>query len=119
MGEVQRLNGRINILNKFISKMDNKCKSFFHLLKTTMKTKVAWTTKCDTTFTNMKKLASLSLLMSPRLGEKLLLRIATSKDDVSAVLINQRKQKQKQILIYYHSHNCKKLNYATLRLRKL
>ena len=52
--EVQRLNGRINALSRFISQTADKCKPFFQLLKTAAKGSITWTTECEEAFTKLK-----------------------------------------------------------------
>ena len=100
--EVQRLNGRINALSRFISQTADKCKPFFQLLKTAAKGSITWTTECEEAFTKLKAhMSSLPMLTSPRDGEDLYLYIAASEEAVSAVLIAQRDKEQ--VPIYYHS----------------
>ena len=44
--EVQKLTGRIAALNRFVSKVTDKCLPFFKTLKQAF----AWTDDCETTF---------------------------------------------------------------------
>lgn len=68
--EIQCLDKRINALSRFISKIADKCRPFFQLLKIASKGKV--TIECNTIFENLKNhLVSLPLLTSPKLGEEL------------------------------------------------
>ena len=49
--EVQSLNGKIAALNKFISKVTDKCLSFFHTLRKLFE----WTDECQKAFEDLKK----------------------------------------------------------------
>lgn len=51
--EVQRLNGRIIALGRFISKATNKSLSFFKILK--LGKKFQWTSECEEAFQALKK----------------------------------------------------------------
>ena len=44
--EVQKLTGRIAALNRFVSRVTNKCMPFFKTLKRAF----AWTDKCEAAF---------------------------------------------------------------------
>lgn len=116
--EVQCLNGRINALRWFISKIVEKCKPFFQLLKIASKGRVTWTMKCNRFFEDMKRhLALLPQLASPRLGEELLLYVATSEEAVSVVLVCERDQEQ--IPIYYHSKRLQGPKLCYLPIEKI
>jgi len=52
--EVHRLNGRNNVLSRFISKNAEKCKPFFKLLKNAPKGRITWTDECEKAFQGMK-----------------------------------------------------------------
>ena len=48
--EVQRLTGRIAALSRFVSRVSDKCQSFFQVLKKAFQ----WDTKCEKTFSALK-----------------------------------------------------------------
>ena len=48
--EVQKLTGKIAVLNKFVSKATNKCLPFFKTLKQAF----SWTDKCEKAFQELK-----------------------------------------------------------------
>ena len=48
--EVQSLNGKIAALNRFISRVTNRCLPFFRTLRRSFK----WTNECQTAFNNLK-----------------------------------------------------------------
>ena len=84
--EVQSLNGKIAILNRFISKATDKCLPFFRTLKKSFE----WTDKCQVAFENLKAyLSSPSLLSPSKPGEELYLYLAISQAAVSAALVRE------------------------------
>ena len=84
--EVQSLNGKIATLNKFVSRVTNKCLPFFRTLRKSFE----WTDKCQTTFDNLKAyLSSPPLLSSSKPGEELYLYLAVSHAAVSAALVRE------------------------------
>jgi hypothetical protein len=98
--EVQRLTGMIAALNRFISRLADRCQPSFQLLKkgTTFK----WDDDCILAFEDLKKYLSSSLLLSnPASGEPLFLYLSVSKWAVSAVLI--RIKDTIQCPVYYTS----------------
>ena len=74
--EVQSLNGKIaalNKLNRFISKVTDKCLPFFHVLKRSFE----WMDECQQAFENLKLYLSSPPLLSPsKPGEELYLYLA-------------------------------------------
>ena len=59
--EVQSLNGKIPVLNRFISRATDKCLPFFRTLRKSFK----WTDDCQKAFEDLKKYLSSSPLLSP------------------------------------------------------
>lgn len=51
--DVQRLNGNVAALSRFIPRCVDRCKHFFHLLKVEKRT-VQWTKACDKAFSQFK-----------------------------------------------------------------
>jgi len=98
MKEVQKLIGRIAVLNRFVSKATEKCLPFFKTLKLAF----VWTNKCEKAFQELKKYLSNSPLLSlSKEGENLYLYLAVSTTVVSAALIQE--EDRRQLPIYYVS----------------
>ena len=86
--DIQRLAGRIAALNKFIFRSADKCLPFFKLPKNS--TRFVWDDQYEEAFTNLKAyLSSLSLLVSPEVGEKLYLYLTASEKTLAAILIKK------------------------------
>ena len=96
--EVQSLNGKVAVLNRFVSRAMDKCLPFFRTLKKSFK----WTAECQQAFEELKAyLYALPLLSPSQPGEELFLYLAVSPDAVSAALI--RKEEKVQKPVYYVS----------------
>ena len=96
--EMQSLTGRVAALNRFVSKVTNKCLPFFKTLKKAF----AWMEECETAFQELKHYLSNPPLLSPsKEGEDLFLYLAVSVTTVSAALI--REEKRVQLPVYYVS----------------
>ena len=94
--EVQSLNGKVAALNRFVSRVTDKCLLFFHTLKKSFK----WTAECQQVFEDLKAyLSSPSLLSPSQLGEKLFLYLAASLVAVNAALVREEDKVQKPV--YY------------------
>ncbi|XP_031107639.1 uncharacterized protein LOC116012276 [Ipomoea triloba] len=107
--EVQRLNGRLAALGRFLSKSAERSLPFFQILK---KNKgFEWTPECQSAFDDLKKyLLSPPLLAKPEAGETLLLYLGISQGAISSVLVKEQEGTQRPI--YYVS---KALHDAELR----
>ena len=82
--EVQKLIRKIATLNRFVSKVTDKCLPFFKTLKQAF----AWTEECEATFQELKHyLSNPPLLSSSKEGENLYLYMAISATAVSPALI--------------------------------
>ena len=82
--EVQKLTRRIAALNRFVSKVTDKCLPFFKTLKQAF----AWIDKCEKFFQELKHYMSNPSLLSPsKEGENLYLYLAVSTTAVNATLI--------------------------------
>ena len=78
--EVQSLIGRVATLNRFVSKVTDKCLPFFKVWRKTFE----WTNKCQRAFEDLKLYLTLTPLLSPsKLGEELYLYLAVSPYTVS------------------------------------
>ncbi|XP_031107130.1 uncharacterized protein LOC116011849 [Ipomoea triloba] len=107
--EVQRLNGRLAALGRFLSKSAERSLPFFQILK---KNKgFEWTPECQSAFDDLKKyLLPPPLLAKPEAGETLLLYLGISQGAISSVLVKEEGGTQRPI--YYVS---KALHDAELR----
>ena len=82
--KVQRLTGRVIVLNRFVSKATDKCLPFFKTLKQAFQ----WTAECKVAFQNLKEYLAKPPLLSPYIeGENRFLYLAVSQTTVSSALI--------------------------------
>ncbi|KAI3829028.1 hypothetical protein L1987_03142 [Smallanthus sonchifolius] len=97
--EVQRLNGRLVALNRFLSRMADRSLPFMVTLKNCLrKNDFAWTVEAEATFQEMKTyLCNLPALTTPKPGETLIMYLAASAIAVSAVLMTERGEVQTPI----------------------
>ena len=96
MKEVQSLNGKVAVLNRFVSRATDKCLPFFRTLKKSFE----WTTECQQAFEDLKAYLSSPPLLSPsKPGEELFLYLAVSRAAVSATLVREEDKVQKPM--YY------------------
>ena len=79
--EVQSLNGKVAALNRFMSRVTDKCLPFFHTLKKSFE----WIAECQQAFKDLKAYLSSPLLLSPsRHREELFIYLVVSLAAVSA-----------------------------------
>ena len=84
--KVQSLNGKIAALNRFVSKVTDKCLPFFCTLRKSFE----WTDECQKAFKDLKKYLSSPPLLSPsKPGEELYLYLAISQAAVNAALVRE------------------------------
>ena len=96
--EVQSLSGKVAALDRFLSRVTDKCLPFFRMLKKSFE----WTTECQQAFENLKTyLSSPSLLSPSQPREELFLYLAVSSVAASAVLVREEDRAQKPV--YYTS----------------
>src|SRR5664279_3090783 len=89
--DMQRLNGCITALGRFISRLGERALPFFKLLKKPGPLK--WTPEANATLQDLKVyLATPAILVAPRPREPLLLYVATTNQVVSAVLVVEREE---------------------------
>ena len=82
--EVQSLNGKIAVLNRFVSRATDKCLPFFCTLKKSSE----WTAECQQAFKELKAYLSSPPLLSPsQSGENFFLYLAVSPVAVNTTLI--------------------------------
>ena len=87
--EIQKLTKRIVALNRFVSKVTDKCLPFFKTLKQAF----AWTNECEATFQELKRYLSNPLLLSlSKEGKDLFLYLAISIIVVSAMFIREEQR---------------------------
>ncbi|GJZ49367.1 reverse transcriptase domain-containing protein [Tanacetum coccineum] len=94
--DVQKLNGKLASLNRFLSKLAKKSLPFFKTLKKcTKKSDFQWTQEAEAAFKQMKKvIAELPMLTAPKEREELIIYLAAAKEAISAVLMTKREGKQ-------------------------
>ena len=84
--EVQSLNDKVTALNRFVSRVTDKCLPFFRTLKKLFE----WTAECQQAFEDLKANLSSPLLLSPsKSGEELFLYLAVSLVAISATLVRE------------------------------
>ncbi|GKA27800.1 reverse transcriptase domain-containing protein [Tanacetum coccineum] len=96
--DVQKLNGKLASLNRFLSKSAEKSLPFFKTLKKcTKKSDFQWTQEAEVAFKQMKKLiAELPMLTAPKEKEELIIYLATTKEAINAVLMTDKGGNQLQ-----------------------
>ena len=96
--EIQRLTGRITVLNRFVAKANDKCQPFLQVLKKAFQ----WDALCEEAFTALKTyLSSPPILVSPVERELHTLYLAVSDFSTSVALVKE--QDRVQHLVYYCS----------------
>ncbi|PKU73078.1 putative mitochondrial protein [Dendrobium catenatum] len=100
--EVQRLNGRIAALSRFLARSGDRYLPFFKILRGARSSGFQWTDECQEAFEQLRTyLASPPLLSKPIMGERLYIYLAISTQAISSVLV--RKENAIQRHIYYVS----------------
>ncbi|GKD98950.1 reverse transcriptase domain-containing protein, partial [Tanacetum coccineum] len=114
--DVQKLNGKLASLNRFLAKSVEKSLPFFKTLrKCTKKSDFHWTTEEEKAFKQMKKLiAELPMLTAPREKEELIVYLAPAKETVSAVLMTEKEAKQMPIYFVSRALRGPELNYTSM-----
>ncbi|GKA55086.1 reverse transcriptase domain-containing protein [Tanacetum coccineum] len=114
--DVQKLKGKLAILNRFLAKSAEKSLSFFKTLKKcTKKSDFHWTAKAEEAFKQMKQLiVELPMLTAPMEKEELIVYLAAAKETVSAVLMTEREAKQMPIYFVSRALRGPKLNYTSM-----
>nr|GEV09714.1 hypothetical protein [Tanacetum cinerariifolium] len=116
VGDMQRLNGKLASLNRFLSKSTKKSLSFFKTLKKcTKKSDFQWTAKAEMAFKQIKALiAELPMLTAPKEKEELVIYLAAAKEALSAVLMTERSGKQMPIYFVSHALQGPEINYTPI-----
>nr|GEZ48478.1 reverse transcriptase domain-containing protein [Tanacetum cinerariifolium] len=111
--DVQKSNGKLTSLNRFLEKSAEKSLPFFETLKKcTKKSDFHWTAEAEEAFKQMKQLiAKLPVLTAPMKKEELIVYLAAAKETVSAVLITEREAKQMPIYFVSRALRGSELNF--------
>nr|GEV46396.1 reverse transcriptase domain-containing protein [Tanacetum cinerariifolium] len=114
--DVQKLNGKLTSLNRFLAKSAEKSLAFFKTLKKcTKKSDFYWIAEAEEAFKQMKQLiAKLPMLTAPMEKEELIVYLAAAKETVSAILMTEKEAKQ--IPIYFVSRALRglEINYTSM-----
>ncbi|GJW03196.1 reverse transcriptase domain-containing protein [Tanacetum coccineum] len=106
--DVQKLNGKLASLNRFLSKSAEKSLPFFKTLKKcTKKSDFQWTAEAEIAFKQMKQSIA-------ELKEELIMYLAAAKEAISAVLITERDGKQVPIYFVSHALQGPEINYTPM-----
>ncbi|GJR23266.1 reverse transcriptase domain-containing protein [Tanacetum coccineum] len=114
--DVQKLNGKLASMNRFLAKSAKKSLPFFKTLKKcTKKSDFLWIEEVESTFKQMKQLiAKLFMLTELEEKEELIVYLAATKEDVSAVLMTKREAKQMPIYFVSHALRGPEVNYTSM-----
>ncbi|GJU40271.1 reverse transcriptase domain-containing protein [Tanacetum coccineum] len=114
--DVQKLNGKLASLNRFLAKSAEKSLPFFKTLKKcTKKSDFLWTEKAEAAFKQMKEhIAKLPMLTAPEEQEELIVYLAASKEAVSTVLMTEREARQMPIYFVSRGLRGPEINYTAM-----
>ncbi|GKA39727.1 reverse transcriptase domain-containing protein [Tanacetum coccineum] len=114
--DVQKLNGKLASLNRFLSKSAKKSLPFSKTLKKcTKKSDFQWIAEAEMAFKQIKRLiAELPMLMAPKEKEELIMYLAAAKEAISMVLIAKRDEKQTPIYFISRALQGPKINYTPM-----
>ncbi|GJU57477.1 reverse transcriptase domain-containing protein [Tanacetum coccineum] len=114
--DVQKLNGKLASLNRFLAKSAEKSLPFFKTLKKcTKKSDFLWTEEAEAAFRQMKEhIAKLPMLTAPEEQEELIVYLAASKEAVSAVLMTKREARQMPIYFVSQALRGPEVNYTAM-----
>ncbi|GJV52030.1 reverse transcriptase domain-containing protein [Tanacetum coccineum] len=113
---VQKLNGKLASLNRFLAKSAEKSLPFFKTLKKcTKKSDFLWTEEAEAAFRQMKEhIAKLPMLTALEEQEELIVYLAASKEAVSAVLMTEREARQMPIYFVSRALRGPEVNYTPM-----
>ncbi|GJS14118.1 reverse transcriptase domain-containing protein [Tanacetum coccineum] len=114
--DVQKLNGKLASLNRFLSKSAEKSLSFFKTLKKcTKKSDFQWTQEAEIAFKQMKKLIEeLPMLAAPKEKEELIIYLAAAKEAISVVLMTEKGGKQLPVYFVSRALRGPEINYTSI-----
>ena len=116
LNELQKLNGRITALGRFISCSAKKCLPLFRALKSAKK--FEWNNDCQIAFEEIKKfLTSPPLLSRPIRNEPLYLYFSIGYESITSVLV--REEGSQQHSVYYVSKILRGMEIRYPKLDKL
>nr|GEV96402.1 reverse transcriptase domain-containing protein [Tanacetum cinerariifolium] len=105
-GDVQRLNGKLANLNRFMSKSAEKSLPFFKTLKKcTKKSDFQWTTEAEIAFKQMKKsITELPTLTAPKEKDELIIYLAAAKEAISSTNDGRGRETNARLLDFIMEH---------------
>nr|GEZ01054.1 reverse transcriptase domain-containing protein [Tanacetum cinerariifolium] len=114
--DVQKLNGKLASLNRFLSMSAEKSLPFFKTLKKCIKkSDFQWNPKAEEAFKEMKQsIVELPMLMTPKEKEELIIYLAAAKEAISAVLMTVRDGKQVPIYFVSQVLQGPEINYTSM-----
>nr|GEX90467.1 reverse transcriptase domain-containing protein [Tanacetum cinerariifolium] len=114
--EVQSLNGKLAILNRFLSKSVEKSLPLFQTLKKCIKkSDFHWTAEAEQAFQQLKQyLSELPLLVAPKPQEELIMYLSATYGAISAVLMAERGTTQTPIYFISRALQGRELNYSPM-----
>nr|GEX25468.1 reverse transcriptase domain-containing protein [Tanacetum cinerariifolium] len=113
--DVQKLNGKLANLNRFLAKSAEKSLPFFKTLKKCTKSDFHWTVEAEFAFKQMKQLIiKLPMLTAPEEKEVLIIYLASAKEAVSSVLMTEREAKQMPIYFVSRALRGPEVNYTSM-----
>ncbi|GKE92496.1 reverse transcriptase domain-containing protein, partial [Tanacetum coccineum] len=114
--DMQKLNGKLASLNRFLAKSAEKSLPFFKTLKKcTKKSDFHWNAEVEDAFKQMKRLiAELPMLVAPMEKEELIVYLAATKETVSAVLMTKRESNQMPIYFISRALRGLEINYTSM-----
>ncbi|GJT25700.1 reverse transcriptase domain-containing protein [Tanacetum coccineum] len=114
--DVQKLNGKLASLNRFLSKSVKRSMPFFKTLKKcTKKSDFQWTAEAEAAFKEMKKLiAKLPTLTAPKEKEELVVYLAAAREAMSTMLMTERVAKQVPVYFVSRALQGPEINYTPM-----
>nr|GEW25841.1 reverse transcriptase domain-containing protein [Tanacetum cinerariifolium] len=114
--DVQKMNGKLASLNRFLSKSAEKSLPFLKTLKKcTKKSDFQWTPKAEGAFKEMKQsIAELPMLTAPKEKEDLIIYLAAAKEVINAVLMTEGDGKQVPIYFVSRALQGPKIDYTPM-----
>ncbi|GJR04889.1 reverse transcriptase domain-containing protein [Tanacetum coccineum] len=114
--DMQKLNGKLASLHRFLFKSAERSLPFFKTLnKCTKKSDFQWTMEAEMAFKQMKKsIAELPMLTAPKEKEELIMYLAAAKEAIYTVLMTERDGKQMPIYIVSRALQGPEINYTLM-----
>ncbi|GJV90329.1 reverse transcriptase domain-containing protein [Tanacetum coccineum] len=114
--EVQSLNGKLDSLNRFLSKPVERSLPLFKILKKCIKkSDFHWTPKAEQAFKQLKQyLLELPLLVAPKPKEELIVYLSATHGAISAVLMTERGTVQTLVYFISRTLHGPELNYTPM-----